>query len=78
MLALVDYCNPDIPAREPLLFQSQYGGWLDYYWSCLRKNFSTLPQFMHPGFAELAVGLSDVMLTAHQSLESAFEMFGHI
>ncbi len=31
---------------------------------------------MHPGFAELVAGLSDVMHTAYQCLERAFEVSG--
>ncbi len=33
---------------------------------------------MHPGFAELVAGLSDVMHTAYQCLERAFEVSGEV
>ncbi len=43
-----------------------------------RKYFSALPDSMHPGFAELVAGLSDVVHTAYQCLERAFEISGEV
>ncbi len=75
--ALESSWNPDKPAREPV-FSTQFVVWWVCFGLCLRKYFSTLPKSMYPGFAELFAGLSNVMHTAYQCLERAFEVSGKV